>query len=156
MWWALRTYIWFAALVVLVCMAAAWIPGWLARAQVPDGYDDVSLGGDKMSGVMLSPPPCRAGQMAAYRIGDGPDDIGFGRVIAVEGDTVEFREGRLFVSGNPIERWDPKSARRMPTGNLGPITIPANHIYVLSDRHQRDSIALGVIKPDVLLGSQRE
>ncbi len=77
------------------------------------------------------------------------------RVIAVQGETVEFREGKLYVDGNLIEEpyvihgsdWD-----------LTPRTIAQGHVYVVGDnrgtpmaRHRFGQVDMNRIVGGVLL-----
>ncbi|HAT09011.1 MAG TPA: hypothetical protein DCS97_00070 [Planctomycetes bacterium] len=154
MFWALRTYAWFAFLVVGVCAAAAWLPSALNRVQAPQDYSDLS-GIEGMEGYWLQPPPYLAGHLLAYRIGDGPDDIGFGRILAVPGDDLQVVAGHLQVGGAKLEGG--AVAAILPNlPEIGPLRIPAGQFFVLSDGHGRDSIARGLIGPDVILGRVRE
>ncbi|MCX8039037.1 MAG: S26 family signal peptidase [Planctomycetota bacterium] len=152
--WLIRTLIGFAVFVVAVVFAATWLPAWLNRVQVPVDYDDLQgLEGGK--GLWLEPPPYRAGDVLAYRLGPGPDDVGFGVVVALPGDSVRLSEGRLLVNGEAVRPWSPYQPLR-GLAELGPLTVPAGHWFVVSTRHQRDSLAHGPIGAERVLGKVRE
>lgn len=62
------------------------------------------------------------------------------RVVAVEGQTVEVRNRRLFVDGKPAH--DPHAhwtARREggPGDDLKPYTVPAGHVFVMGDNRDQ-------------------
>lgn len=74
------------------------------------------------------------------------------RVVAVEGDTVEGREGRVFVNGEPIE--EPYLAEGTETSPFGAVEIPKDMIFVMGDNrgNSDDSRAFGPIPVDEVVG----
>ncbi len=64
------------------------------------------------------------------------------RVVAVAGDTVEVKNAKFYLNGQPINepyaRWTDGGPEY---GNFGPATVPANHIFLLGDNrdHSKDS-----------------
>ncbi len=152
--WAIRTLIWFAALAVGLVAAATWLPPYFNRVQVPPDYED--LGGlIPMTGVWLTAPPYFPGDGLAYRTGDGPEDIGFGIIAGMPGDNVRLVGGDLLVEDADVPSWKEFGTYR-GIYDIGPMTVPAGHYFVVSRFHQRDSMVLGVIGPDQILGKVRE
>ena len=74
------------------------------------------------------------------------------RVIAVEGDTVEGREGRVYVNGEPID--EPYLAEGTETSPFGAVEIPKDMIFVMGDNrgNSDDSRAFGPIPVDEVVG----
>jgi signal peptidase I len=74
------------------------------------------------------------------------------RVIAIGGDTIEAREGNVYVNGEPIEEnyLEPGT----PTGNLPLTEIPAGHVFVMGDNrtNSEDSRVFGPIDEDAIVG----
>ncbi|MFN9785771.1 MAG: signal peptidase I [Planctomycetia bacterium] len=73
------------------------------------------------------------------------------RVVALPGETVEVRHGRVWIDGleldEPyVERQDPRSALRM--------VVPDDSYFVMGDnrRHSSDSREFGVVAGEQLLG----
>lgn len=60
------------------------------------------------------------------------------RVIGLPGETVEIREGRVYVDGRPLA--EPYVAERAPDF-YPPVTVPPGHVFVLGDNrpHSDDS-----------------
>lgn len=55
------------------------------------------------------------------------------RILAVEGEILEFRQGQLFVDGKPVR----ESYITMPYDwDLGPRTVQTGHVYVVGDNRQ--------------------
>lgn len=66
------------------------------------------------------------------------------RVIAVEGDTVEIRDKRVYINGKPVE--DPHAffaeETILPKGmeqrdNFGPVTVPKDSLFMMGDNRDR-------------------
>ena len=78
----------------------------------------------------LSPP--RRGDVVVVRHHDRVFYLK--RVVALAGDTVEFRAGRLFVNGEPaVEPY----VRRPCDWNLPPRTVDAGYCYVIGDNRDQ-------------------
>lgn len=152
--WAIRTLLWFAVLTVALVAAATYLPAWLRRAQVPPDFEEIG-GLVPMTGVWLDPPPYQAGDVLAYRFGDGPEDITFAFIAALPGSTVRLGGGELLVDGNQAQNWHEYGGYR-DIHDIGPLTVPAGHYYVVSKEHRHDSLSMGVIGPDQILGKVRE
>lgn len=152
--WAIRQLVTFAIVAILLVFLARWIPTQFSRAQVPIGYDDLD-GLQEQTGVWLSGPPFNAGDAVAYRTGDGPEDVGFGFVAGLPGNRVTINGEQLLIDGVEAQNWRPVGTYR-GLNELGPLIVPANHLFVISHEHQRDSLALGLIAPDRVLGKVKE
>ncbi|HYZ99387.1 MAG TPA: signal peptidase I [Acidimicrobiales bacterium] len=74
------------------------------------------------------------------------------RVIAVEGETVEARDGRVFVNGEPQEEGYLEPGT--PTNNLARQTVPEEHVFVMGDNraNSEDSRIFGPIDEDDIIG----
>jgi len=74
------------------------------------------------------------------------------RIVAVEGDTVQVKEGRLFVNGRPYTG----NFKTMPgdNSNWGPQKISKNHVFVMGDNRPNslDGRVFGPITKDSILG----
>ena len=95
--------------------------------------------------VFERPPGASTGE-------DGEVEDLIKRVIAIEGDTIEAREGRVFVNGEQLEEdyLDPGT----PTNNLPLQTIPPDEVFVMGDNrtNSEDSRVFGSITEDDIVG----
>lgn len=151
----IRDYVRFAILTIIVCALATWLPGWLTCLPVPETYDDLSALTPNRT-YWLRPGPFAPGQIVAFRHGPLPADVGFARIAAVGGDTIELRGGKLLITGQEYQGWNAAANAAFPSTDLGPVVVPADHLFVLSDRHRHDSTVHGMIGMAAVLGRIRE
>lgn len=87
-----------------------------------------------------------------------PQDDGTGekdlikRVVGLEGDTVEARDGRLLVNGQGID--EPYLGADVTTGPLELTTVPPGHVWVMGDNrpNSKDSRFFGALDEDRIIG----
>jgi len=74
------------------------------------------------------------------------------RVIATEGDTVEGREGAVFVNGERLP--EPYLEEGVETTSFGPVDIPEDMIFVMGDNRNNsdDSRNFGPVSVDTVVG----
>lgn len=74
------------------------------------------------------------------------------RIIAVEGDTVEGRDGRVYVNGTPVD--EPYTHPGGDTSAFGPVDIPEGMVFVMGDNRENsdDSRNFGPVPVDTVVG----
>lgn len=74
------------------------------------------------------------------------------RVIALEGETVEIRNGTVLVDGAVVD--EPYVKPPGWAANFGPETVPRDHVFVMGDYRSvsRDSRVFGSIPTDDIVG----
>jgi signal peptidase I len=74
------------------------------------------------------------------------------RVVAVGGDTIEGRDGRVYVNGELIE--EPYLEPGTPTNDLGREVVPEGTVFVMGDNrlNSEDSRVFGPIDEDTIIG----
>lgn len=87
-----------------------------------------------------------------YPVDPGKDFIK--RVIGVAGDTVEIKQKKVFINGQPVPDLHAQftdnysmAANLKPRDNFGPITIPEDNLFVMGDNrdHSLDSRFWGMV-----------
>lgn len=87
-----------------------------------------------------NPTPAR-GEIVMFHHAEYP--LLIKRIVAVGGDVIEGREGKVYLNGNRLDEPHVQHIgrqgtldqfnRQHATGNFGPITVPANHFFVIGD-----------------------
>lgn len=74
------------------------------------------------------------------------------RVIAVGGDTVEGKDGRVFVNGRPLD--EPYLPAGTQTSPFGPVEVPPGRLWVMGDNrgNSDDSRNFGTIPESSVVG----
>jgi signal peptidase I len=89
-----------------------------------------------------------------YKLVSGSEntDIWVKRVIGKPGDVLEFKDGKVFRNGQPLE--EPYLKETMKYTSPKKFTVPDNHVYVMGDNrnHSSDSRMIGSVPLDHVLG----
>ena len=74
------------------------------------------------------------------------------RVIGLEGEIVEAQNGRVLVDGRELV--EPYLPADVATADFGPVTVPADHVFVLGDNRgsSQDSRFIGPVRFDRIVG----
>ncbi|WP_322797428.1 signal peptidase I [Tepidiforma sp.] len=75
------------------------------------------------------------------------------RVIGLPGETVEIRDGAVYIDGRRLEEPYLAGAER-PTGDLAPVVVPEGSYFVMGDNrnHSQDSRVIGPIPKELIVG----
>ncbi|MCL4458596.1 MAG: signal peptidase I [Chloroflexi bacterium] len=73
------------------------------------------------------------------------------RVIAIPGDTVEIRQGKVFINGQPLQE---DYVASKPNYSWGPQQIPPGYYFVLGDNrnYSSDSHIWGLVPAEDIIG----
>jgi signal peptidase I len=74
------------------------------------------------------------------------------RVLALPGETVEGRNGRVLVDGKEVV--EPYLPRGIMTGDFSPVRVPSGHVWVMGDNraNSSDSRVFGPIRESSIVG----
>ena len=80
------------------------------------------------------------------------DELLIKRVIGLPGETIEVRDGRVYVDGTPLE--EPFTEDSTSPGRDSKVTVPPLYIYVMGDNRDRsnDSRSFGPVPIDNVVG----
>ncbi len=95
--------------------------------------------------------PPRRGDVIVFHSPQNPDQDIIKRVIALPGETVEIKGGKVYINGTPLE--EPYIAEE-PYYNLPLQYVPEDCYFVLGDNrnHSSDSHVWGVIPEENIVG----
>jgi hypothetical protein len=138
-------------ILLLVFWGAVLAMKSFSRVQVPMGYSDVANLAEFSSyrvDQTVTLTAWRPGDAACWRLGaDADRAINFGWIAALPGDQIHVRDGHLEINGQRCPHGD-----TIELPDCGPVRIPDRHFYVISDRHQNDSVAHGPLPISALRG----
>jgi signal peptidase I len=73
------------------------------------------------------------------------------RVIGEEGDTIELKDGKLYLNGTQLEE---DYILEEMEGSFEAVIVPEDHVFVLGDNrnHSRDSRVIGAVPNENIIG----
>lgn len=88
--------------------------------------------------------PCR-GDVIVFRYPKDPAKVFVKRVIACPGETVEIRDGKVYVNDSPLQESD--YVRKTPHGDYAKSFVPNDCVFVLGDNRDdsNDSRSWGLL-----------
>ena len=113
------------------------------------------LAGDRILVTRYLRSDPRPGHIVVFVSPADPDETVVKRVVAVAGDLVASRSGRLTIGGQTVP--EPYVAEAAATGEISPLIVPADSYFVLGD-NRRDSIdsrSWGVVPRSAIEGRAR-
>ena len=134
---------------------------------VGDRFAVLKLGTPKLGDVVVHYPPAGAetdqmcadgaplvGAMCAKATAQRADVKFVKRIVAVGGDRISMRDGKLVRNGKPETTKGPRSCKGDPCDFPRPITVPKGTYFVLGDNRgaSDDSRFWGPIKEDWVIG----
>lgn len=129
---------WFVSIIVAValafCIRTFLVEPYMVQgsSMYPTLVNNERLIVDKLSYYVTDP---KRGEIIVFRYPKDQSRDFIKRVIAVGGDTIEMREGKVFVNGTMLEedyiyKDDPKGPN---LSDYRKSVVPAGHIFVLGD-----------------------
>lgn len=145
---ALETIVPAVIIALLINLFLAQATRVYGQSMEPNLHTDQRLVVEKISYKLHAP---RRGDVVVLKVREGAHELLIKRVIGLPGETVEIRNGRVFVDGAALD--EPYLAQ--PTrGHYGPVYIPPLHLFVLGDNRgaSNDSRSFGPIAMKNVVG----
>ena len=115
----------------------------LINAKIPsESMEDTIMTGDRIFGNRLAylfGEPQRY-DIVIFKYPDDETQLYIKRVIGLPGETVEIREGKVYIDGSESPL-DDSFTPETPVGNYGPYTVPEGCYFMLGDNrnYSKDS-----------------
>ena len=124
-----------------------------------DGMADTLAEGDRLKLEIMDPSELKRFSIVAVHYYGLENSVFINRLIGLPGDTLQLKDGYLFVNGEKQEEpYINDEYRTGPTAEFGPYTVPEGRWYVMGDRRNstKDSRAVGPLSSTMLLGTVTE
>jgi signal peptidase I len=98
--------------------------------------------------------PVQRGEVIVFRYPLNPGKDFVKRVVGLQGDRVELRQGVVFLNGGPRPDLTPLGGDPACAQNYGPKTVTANHLFVMGDNrcNSEDSRFFGLVPIQNVVG----
>ena len=129
---------WVKVIVVAVIIAAAVDFLVIANASVPSGsMEDTIPTGARIVGLRPEyhfRKPQR-GDIAIFKYPDDESTDYVKRVIGLPGETVEIKDGKVYIDGSDTPLNEPY-VKETPTGDYGPYHVPEDSYFMMGDNRE--------------------
>ena len=126
---------WLIAILAAVAIALFVDNFLIVNAQIPSGsMENTIMTGDRVVGNRLSyltKDPERY-DIIIFKYPDDESQLFIKRVIGLPGETVEIKDGKVYIDGSDEPLEDVETKEYM-VGNYGPYTIPEGCYFVMGD-----------------------
>lgn len=140
-------------LAVVLAIAAR---GAVRFYSIPSASMEPTLrAGDSILTTLYHHDTPHRGDVVVFHSPANPRELLIKRIVAVPGDLVETRSGRLVICGHTVS--EPYLASAASTGAISPQVIPAESYFVLGDNRGNsfDSRAWGILPRSLIIGRAR-
>ena len=135
-------------IAVLINLFLAQATRVYGSSMEPNLHTDQRLVVEKVSYRLHGP---RRGDVVVIRMPERGPELLIKRIIGLPGETIEVRDGIVYVSGEPL---DEEYLVRKTTGTYGPTTVPEGQVFVMGDNRgaSNDSRIFGPVPLDRVVG----
>jgi signal peptidase I len=119
------------------------------QSMEPTLRSDQRLVIEKLSYQFHSP---RRGDVVVLRVPEQSDELLIKRVVGLPGETIDIREGRVYVDGKPLD--EPYVHQATRDNQQDPVIVPPLHVFVMGDNRgfSNDSRSFGVVPLSHIVG----
>jgi signal peptidase I len=166
--------------IVIAVILALFVRTWVVQAfKIPTGSmeNNLLIGDHLLVNKFVSGPTAtsiersllpvrdpRRGEVVVFKYPNEPERDFIKRVIGLPGDTVELRNKKVYINGEPVDEpyvhfLEPASESQEVTSfdvreRYGPVQVPANQYFVMGDNrdNSQDSRYWGFLPRDYIKG----
>jgi len=135
-------------IAVLINLFLAQATRVYGSSMEPNLHTDQRLVVEKVSYRLHGP---HRGDVVVLRMPDRGPELLIKRIIGLPGETIEIRDGTVYISAQPLD--EPYLVRRSGS-NYGPTLVPEGHVFVMGDNRgaSNDSRVFGPLPLDRVVG----
>ena len=139
--WQSELIQWAAVLIGAIILAVLINSFVIVNAQIPSGsMENTIMTGDRVFGNRLAytfSDPKRF-DIIIFRYPDDESQLFIKRIIGLPGETVEIRNGSIYINGSeePLEDVETKEPME---GSFGPYTVPEDCYFVMGDNRNNSN-----------------
>ena len=153
-----EVFSWIACIVVTILLTEFILNFVIINANIPSGsMENTIMTNDKLIALQTSywfNDPKR-GDIIIFKYPDDETEWFIKRVIALPGETVLVKDGKVYINGSKKALSEPY-IKEEPVEDFGPYTVPKNGYFVMGDNrnHSMDSRdpSVGVLTKEDLIG----
>lgn len=137
-----------ALIAILINLFLAQATRVYGQSMEPNIHSDQRLVIEKVSYMFHGP---RRGDIVVLKLPEHESELLIKRVIALPGERVEIREGKVYVDGTVLP--EPYLTQNTP-GHMAPEVVPPFHVFVMGDNRgaSNDSRSFGMVPLDHIVG----
>ena len=135
-------------IAVLINLFLAQATRVYGSSMEPNLHTDQRLVVEKVSYRLHNP---RRGDVVVLRMPDRGPELLIKRIIGLPGETVEVRDGTVYINGQPM---DEPYLVRSTSSTYGPTLVPEGYVFVMGDNRgaSNDSRVFGPVPLDRVVG----
>lgn len=132
---------WILILEIAIVIAVVVNMFLIVNAVIPSASMETTImTGDRIFGNRLAyknQSPQR-GDIIIFKYPDDESQLFIKRVIGLPGETLEVRDGRVYIDGNSTPLEEPY-VQVDPVGDYGPVTIPEHGYFMMGDNRNKSA-----------------
>ena len=147
----------YAILIITLWAAVVYLPRFRSLT-IPSGNGEIS-GAEELKSypldVTVTIPRLHHGDVVSYRLGDESDDVvHLAWVAGLPGDRIAVAGGKLVVNDKPFAHLERPFSGAVGGAlpSCGPLTVPADHLFLVNSEGRNDSLARGPLPSIALRG----
>ncbi|MCR5734568.1 MAG: signal peptidase I [Lachnospiraceae bacterium] len=132
---------WIIAIEIAVVLAVVLNTFILVNAVIPSAsMESTIMTGDRILGnrlAYLKSDPER-GDIVIFKFPDDEKQLFIKRVIGLPGDTLEMKDGKIYINGSDTPLDEPY-VKVTPIGDYGPVKVPEGAYFVMGDNRNNSA-----------------
>ena len=141
--WKREVFSWVLCIIITIGLAEVSTNFVIINANIPSGsMENTIMTGDKLIALRTAywfNDPER-GDIIIFEYPDNEEEWFIKRVIALPGETVEVRDGKVYIN-NRTTRLDEPNIKEEPVEDFGPYTVPKDGYFVMGDNRNNSNDA---------------